>query len=193
MNLRECQFISLKSIAEGNAKTPPKPLSRHLFLFVRRHLSTAQERALFRKADAAITWSIRIRSKNKSSEKYGKVNEMPSEELAAEIRPTSLKAGDQVRVRSMEEIEKTLNHMKQTKGCAFIQDVMAPYCGTLQHVLKPMERFVDERELRVKKCRGLILLDGVMCQGTTAYGRCDRSCFVFWREEWLQKVDPPDS
>jgi len=27
------------------------------------------------------------------------------------------------------------------------------------------------------------------CQGTSDYGRCDRSCFYFWREEWLEKIN----
>jgi hypothetical protein len=91
-------------------------------------------------------------------------------------------------VRSQEEIEATLNHLRQARGCTFMAE-MASYCGTVQQVLKPMERFVDERDLRVKKCKGLILLEGVMCQGTTEFGRCDRSCFMFWREEWLEKIE----
>jgi hypothetical protein len=66
---------------------------------------------------------------------------------------------------------------------------MAQYCGTTQRVLKPMKRFVDERDLLVKKSRGIILLEGVMCQGTAEFGNCDRSCFVFWREEWLEKTE----
>jgi hypothetical protein len=65
---------------------------------------------------------------------------------------------------------------------------MAEFCGTTQRVLKPMNRFVDERDLRVKKSGGIILLEGLMCQGTAEFGRCDRSCFYFWREEWLEKV-----
>jgi len=66
---------------------------------------------------------------------------------------------------------------------------MAEYCGTTQRVLKLMKRFVDERDLRVKKSSGIILLEGVMCKGTADFGSCDRSCFYFWREEWLEKVD----
>jgi hypothetical protein len=65
---------------------------------------------------------------------------------------------------------------------------MEIYCGTTQRVLKPLQRFVDERDLRVKRSTGIILLEGVMCQGTADFGKCDRSCFYFWREEWLEKV-----
>jgi len=105
---------------------------------------------------------------------------------------TRLKAGDLVRVRSKEQIQATLNHWRQLKGCTLMAE-MLPYCGTQQRVLKPVERFVDERDLHVKKARGIVLLEGVMCQGTADFGRCDRSCLVFWREEWLEKVESKDA
>jgi len=73
------------------------------------------------------------------------------------------------------------------KGLA-IMPGMWQYCGTEQRVLKPVMRYVDERELRMRKASGIVLLEGVMCQGTDIYP-CDRSCFYFWREEWLKKLD----
>jgi len=99
-----------------------------------------------------------------------------------------LEATDLVRVRSREEIQATLNHWRQLKGCTFMNEMWA-YCGTTQRVLKPMQRFVDERDLRVKKSKGILLLEGAMCQGTAEFGSCDRSCFYFWREEWLEKIE----
>jgi hypothetical protein len=110
---------------------------------------------------------------------------------ALNIASAPLQAGDWVKVRSLGEIEATLNHWKQLRGCTFMPE-MVQYCGLTQRVLKPMKRFVDERDLLVKKSSGIILLQGVMCQGTAEFGSCDRSCFVFWREEWLEKMDQPD-
>jgi hypothetical protein len=52
-----------------------------------------------------------------------------------------------------------------------------------------MERFLDERDYKVKKARGIILLEGVICRGTPVFGRCDRCCYLFWREEWLEKIE----
>jgi hypothetical protein len=95
--------------------------------------------------------------------------------------------GDIVRVRSREDIDSTLDPFKELKGCAFLAD-MYQYCGTQQRVLKSMQRFMDERDYKVKKVRGVILLKNVMCSGTPVFGACDRCCFLFWREEWLQKV-----
>ena len=174
---KECQFSSLQGIAEANAEVPPQSFIRKLKLFIRRNLSTQQDRSLHIYADKFISFfSISEGGKEAAGSP------------AHSVQVQSIKAGDLVRVRSKEEIESTLNHVGQLKGCSFM-DVMTPYCGTIQHVLKPMERFVDERDLRVKKCSGLILLDGVMCQGTTQFGRCDRSCLMFWRQEWLEKIE----
>lgn len=177
VNTNECQFSTLQGIAEGNADMPPQSLLRKLKLFVRRHLTTQQDRKLHIYADKIISLFYVSEEKSNIANNWNFIEQAQN-----------FKSGDLVRVRSKEEIESTLNHMGQLKGCSFM-DVMIPYCGTMQHVLKPMDRFVDERDLRVKKCSGLVLLEGVMCQGTTQFGRCDRSCLMFWRQEWLQKVE----
>lgn len=174
----ECQYASLKGIAEGNAGTPPVSLVRHLKTVIRRHLTPSQDRMLHQRVNAVIDRLLSLTGKKLFIP--GLVDAVPVEHL---------KTGDRVRVKSEEEIRSTLNHLGQTRGCAFIADIMTPYCGSVQRVFKPMERFVDERDLRVKKCKGLVLLEGVMCEGTTVFGRCDRSCFMFWREEWLEKID----
>jgi hypothetical protein len=82
----------------------------------------------------------------------------------------------------------TVDSWCQLKGCTFMPG-MWEYCGTTQRVLKSVERFIDERDYLAKKCSGIVLLDGLTCQGLPEYGRCDRSCFFFWRVEWLEKID----
>jgi hypothetical protein len=100
----------------------------------------------------------------------------------------SLQAGDLVRVKSREEIQATLNRWNQLKGCSFMEE-MAPYCGTTQRVLKRVDQFLDERNYQVRRPKGIVLLDGLFCEGTIDFGRCDRMCFFFWREEWLEKLN----
>ena len=178
INSDECQFASIKSIADGKAETPRVSLVRQITLAIRRYITPSQDRILHKQVDALID-----RFYNLSGKKVF------TREPVAHIKAEPLKAGDLVRVKSEEEIKATLNHLGQSRGCAFIADIMTPYCGTVQRVLKTMERFVDERDLRVKRCKGLILLEGVMCEGTTVFGRCDRSCFMFWRNEWLEKIE----
>ena len=169
----DCQIPSLQGMAEGNAPVPRQSLLRLLKLAVRRRLSPRQERAFKARSNELMNLAARL--------------------LRRETRPVTtiasagLEAGDRVRVRSREEIEVTLNHWGQLKGCSFMPE-MAQYCGTTQLVHKAMERFVDERDLRVKKVKGIVLLEGLRCEGTAEFGRCDRSCLYFWREEWLERV-----
>ena len=172
----ECQYHCLPVMAEGNAEVPPQSFTRRLKLIIRRRLSPDRERTIKKYSNSLLNWFARLRGKNTR----------PAAPVTS-VKATGFVAGDLVRVRSKADIEATLNHWGQLKGCKFMAELQ-PYCGTTQRVLKPMERFVDERDLRVKKCRGLVLLEGVMCQGTTEFGRCDRSCFLFWREEWLEKI-----
>jgi hypothetical protein len=177
MELNECQIPCLPLIAEGRAGVPPQSLSRRLKLIIRRGLSPSQERVAKRYSNSLIDWLFCLAGKSNTSSA-----------TAVDASTTGLQAGDMVRVRSKEEIQATLNHWRQLKGCTFMTE-MWPYCGTTHRVLKPMKRFVDERDLRVKKSTGIVLLEGVMCQGTAEFGPCDRSCFLFWREEWLEKIE----
>ncbi len=92
-----------------------------------------------------------------------------------------------VRIRSSEEIQKTLNRWNQLQGCAFMEE-MWKYCGTVQRVRKPVRTFLDARSYLVRQSAHLVILEGVICEGTIDFGPCDRSCFFFWREEWLEKI-----
>ena len=172
-----CQIPCLVRVAEGKGKVPTQSITRTIKLMIRRRLSPKKERAFKNFTnDLAERFYNLIGRESK-----------PSSNLIKNSL-SGLEAGNWVKVRSLKEIEATLNHWGQLRGCAFMPE-MASYCGTTQRVLKPMNRFVDERDLRVKKSKGIILLEGVMCQGTAAFGSCDRSCFVFWREEWLEKIE----
>ncbi len=95
--------------------------------------------------------------------------------------------GDRVRVKSREEIQAMLDNWNELKHCGFMEE-MWPYCDTEQKIFKRVERFLDERDYRVKQTRGVYLLEGLICNGTVDFGPCDRSCFFFWREEWLEKA-----
>lgn len=117
-----------------------------------------------------------LTSKKKSSESFFQDN------YAIKIKP-----GDLVKIRSREEIKSSLNHWNQLKGCAFMEE-MWQYCNGKYRVFKKVNQFLDERDYLVKKCDGIFLLEGLICEGTKDFGRCDRACFYFWRKEWLEKV-----
>jgi hypothetical protein len=101
---------------------------------------------------------------------------------------TSFRPGDMVRVKSRSAIQATLDRWNHLGGCGFMEEMWI-YCDTIQKVYKNVNQFLDERDYHIKHCKKIILLDDVQCQGTKDFGPCDRSCYFFWREEWLEKVD----
>jgi hypothetical protein len=178
-DLSGCQIPCLPKMAEGNAEFDPQPLDKRFKRALARPWNYYIKKYLKRTITLFKGWYTKINRKDNSS--------TVGEDKLVMIH---LKSGDWVRVRSLEEIQNTLNPFKELKGCAFLED-MKQYCGTEQRVLKVMERFLDERDYQVKKVKGIVLLEGVYCQGTPVFGRCDRSCLSFWREEWLEKVPEP--
>jgi hypothetical protein len=170
---------------QGVIRTSPAAKEKGLSLMVRikrmlkRRLSVRGDKRLKSAVGSTLDWLDRRRGRAK-----------PPQTARETPRPPRLNAGDLVRVRSREEIEATLDRWRSLKGCGFLSE-MAGYCGTTQKVLKRVERFIDERDYRLKKASGIVLLEGAICSGTGTTGRCDRACFFFWREEWLEKVDRP--
>jgi hypothetical protein len=177
-NLSGCQIPCLPHFSDGEAENGSQPL----VLRIKRVL--------------ARPWNYHIKKYLKRIQKFLqklKIKSKPANFAetiqAPDSESSGLKPGDWVRVRSKEEIQATLNSWKELKGCAFL-DEMWQYCGTEQKVLQSMQRFLDERDYKVKKCKGIILLDGVLCHGTPVFGRCDRCCHLFWREEWMEILHP---
>lgn len=172
----DCQISTLPGMAQGIAIVPPASLARRLKLMIRRRLSPRAERRFKENTNDLVNRLYRALGR-----------ETRPLEAVEPVSGVPLAAGDRVRVRSKVDIEATLNHWRQLKGCTFMPE-MERYCETDQRVLKRLERFVDERDLRVKKSRGIVLLERVQCSGTAEFGPCDRSCFLFWREEWLERL-----
>lgn len=174
-----CQIQSVSRIhpCEDGNETARLPLGKRMRLAMRRRISPHWRRKL-KKTFTNLVLRLRKGDRNKIAPTHAD----------ARCASLGLKAGDRVRIRSREEIQGTLNRWGELKGCGFMTE-MWQFCGTEQRVLKPVERFVDERDYQVKKARGVILLEGVTCHGTEFYGPCDRSCFLFWREEWLEKIN----
>jgi len=100
-----------------------------------------------------------------------------------------LKRGDLVRVRSLEEIQRTLDENGRYKGGMLFIDEMAKYCGGKYRVLKRVKKVFDALPWKMKKSHEIVILEGVYCHGYGSYKECDRSCFFFWKEAWLEKIE----
>ncbi len=175
----KCQVLSLERMAEpgGNVEAVKLPLRSRLRLVLRRSFSPSAKRKIKGYTGHLVVSFSRLTGKG----------EAPAA-TATDVIPIKFNPGDKVLVRSKDQIQATLNYWGELKGCSFLSE-MEPYCGTTQRVLKPVKRFVDERDYRIKRVKGVYFLEGVICQGFELYGACDRACFYWWREEWLEKVD----
>jgi len=95
-----------------------------------------------------------------------------------------LRPGELVRVRPESEILATLDQFGCHKGMRWMP-MMREYCGKTFPVYKRVSKIVLESTGEIRRLGGTVLLEGVICTGL--YG-CDRSCFHFWREVWLQRI-----
>ncbi len=179
MEPNECPIEDLDEI-EGENEVTPRLLGARLKRTVSRRLGEGFKKKLKR---------YRNRLLRRMSGKPGGPRVASS--TAAAGPGGALNPGDRVRVKSREEIEATLDARGRLKGLRFMPE-MEPYCGTPQTVFKRLDRFFDEAKLTVRQSSGLVLLEGNFCQGVGKIGRCDRSCFYFWREEWLERIDDAD-
>jgi hypothetical protein len=104
-----------------------------------------------------------------------------------------LTSGEWVRVRSKEEIGKTLNAGAAHRGLMFTHE-MVQYCGLTFRVRSRVDRLIDERtgELLHMK-QECISLEDVVCKGHYTSGAwfCAREHLPLWREDWLERVEAP--
>jgi hypothetical protein len=99
----------------------------------------------------------------------------------------NLQPGELVEVKSLPEIEATLDENGALRGLRFAAE-MIPYCGTHARVLDRVERIIDERTGRMLKLRDCIILEDVWCQGTFR-ALCQRKIYTYWREAWLRRAE----
>ena len=104
------------------------------------------------------------------------------------VETLALQPGDWVEVKCAGEIGQTLDSHGTTRGLKFLPD-MLPLCGRRFRVHKRLETLFMEESRQIRKIKNTVLLEGVYCNGA-GYG-CDRSCFYYWREAWLNRVAPP--
>ena len=103
-----------------------------------------------------------------------------------------LKPGEWVEVKSVKEIFATLDQHGKLRGLAFNRE-MVKFCGKRFKVYKRLEKMILESTGELRRIKTpTVMLEGVFCDGE-AHGKCDRSCFCFWREAWLRRVNSDSS
>ncbi len=102
-----------------------------------------------------------------------------------------LRPGDVVEVRAPAEILATLDGDASIDAMPFMPE-MLQHTGKRFTVSGRVEKICDTisggfpRSLRM---RDTVLLDDLRCDGS-AHGGCQAGCRLYWKEEWLRRVDP---
>ena len=104
-----------------------------------------------------------------------------------------LTPGEWVRVKSHDEILATLDPNNKNRGLSFDAE-MIRYCGGKFQVQNRVTQIIEEKTGRMLKIKNsCIILNDVYCRGDMSKYRlfCPRAIYSYWREIWLERVEPP--
>jgi len=107
----------------------------------------------------------------------------------------NLQPGELVRIKSHEEILRTLNTEGKNRGMAWDSELV-PYCGGKYRVLKRVTRIINEQSGKMQEIKNpCVILDSVVCEARYSACRlfCPRAIYSWWREIWLERVEPETS
>ncbi len=102
-----------------------------------------------------------------------------------------LKPGERVRIKSKEEIEKTLDVSGRNRGLYFDVE-LSSYCGRVVTVRKLVTKIINELTGKMRHMnQPCIMLEGVACRAEYSECRlmCPRAIPSYWREIWLERVE----
>lgn len=98
-----------------------------------------------------------------------------------------LLVGDVVEVRSLQEIEKTLDESGCLAGLPFMAE-MAAFCGQKFRVYRGVDKVYDYgRSKTLRRLDDVVLLAALRCDGG-AHGGCQAGCYLLWKKAWLRPV-----
>ena len=110
----------------------------------------------------------------------------PTPSAALDLQP-----GQTVRVKSHDEILKTITTLNRNRGM-FWDAELVPYCGGTYKVLRRVNRTISEPTGKMVEMKtACVVLDNVVCQAKYSSCRmfCPRAMYPYWREIWLERVD----
>ena len=94
--------------------------------------------------------------------------------------------GDAVEIRSVEEIQATLDERGCLDGMPF-QPEMVRFCGRQGQVFRSIDKIYDYGRTRLmRRLRGCVLVSGLRCDGADHAG-CEARCYMIWKTEWLRR------
>jgi hypothetical protein len=103
-----------------------------------------------------------------------------------------LRAGDWVRIKSKAEILRTLDADGRLDNLPLMPQ-MLDFCGQKFRVAKRAHKTCDTvNRTGGRSLPATVHLDDLRCDGN-AYGGCQASCLLFWKEAWLERLDESEA
>jgi hypothetical protein len=99
-----------------------------------------------------------------------------------------LAPGEWVRIKSADEIKKTLGPDGRNRGLTF-EPEMAAYLGRRYQVDFPVEKIIHEETGKMIQLSSTVALKDLYCSGACVKN-CPRANPLYWREAWLERVEP---
>lgn len=98
-----------------------------------------------------------------------------------------LLVGDVVTIRSLQEIEATLDESGCLDGLPFMVE-MAAFCGRRFRVYRSVDKIYDYgRSKTLRRLKDVVLLGALRCDGG-GHGGCQAGCHLLWKTAWLKTV-----
>lgn len=103
----------------------------------------------------------------------------------------NLRVGDLVEVRGQAEILATLDDRGELENLPFMPEMLR-FCGQRMTVRKVAHKLCDTIERGgMRRMERAVHLTGARCDGS-AHGGCQTACSLYWKEEWLRRVEPDE-
>lgn len=106
-----------------------------------------------------------------------------------DLPPLDLQPGELVEVRSLGEIQATLDARGCHRGLTFEYE-MRRFCGRRMRVLGPVQSIILENTGRKASLKNTVILAAATCEGICARN-CPRANYFYWREIWLKRLGTP--
>jgi hypothetical protein len=144
---------------------------------------------------------VRVVGRAVSMHARDKLDRLPTPPLRGTTAKTpqlpllDLQPGEWVRIKSPQEIEATLTDKGFNRGLWFDREMLV-LCGQTFQVRQRVHRFINETTgTMIELGSDCITLAGAVCSGEYSLSRwfCPRAIHPYWRECWLERVDPPQA
>jgi hypothetical protein len=114
-------------------------------------------------------------------------NLLPGPCTATPAGRLDLQPGERVRVKTKEEVLKTLDARGWNRGMEFSRE-MLQHCGKEYTVLRRVDRIIRDQSAKMVRLNDTVLLEGLTYRDLVRLAT-PRAEYMYWRECWLERVE----